>query len=439
MHPASTAVLVLVLVASCRTAESPYEQPVPGGLLVRVVDAAGGPVAGAEVRAQGTGAKPHLVLLDELLAGSLRRAEEYGSSWRTDQRGEVRVAGGMLHRHVVARAGDRFGAAHVGAREPSELVIAIEREESVTVRCVGAQGRPAVGSLVWIATTPAADEVSDRDGEVFWCQRVTAADGTLELPHAQLWRALQRAGSQVSVAGFVWWGEEMGQESTTPFPAPHDEPLVFTVSPHGFLDVRVPTAAVPADSEVWLRWLNPPPDPDDPDDVPEISFGASEAWNLAIPLGARFEAVLEVEGALDSRVQFDGPTRQGQRVAVVLGPMQPASRVTGRLVDADGSPMAWRTFDAWLEHDAVRVEAEEDWLVTDDHGRFAFDLVPGGAGTLCLRVDPDVRFEGALTERLELGGLPREPVPSIGARHAFATPLPAGDIALGDLVCGPER
>jgi hypothetical protein len=190
--------------------------------------------------------------------------------------------------------------------------------------------------------------------------------------------------------------------------------------------------------KVWLRWLNPPPDPDDPDEVPEVNFGVSEGWNLAIPLGARFEAVLEVGGALDPRVQFDGPTRPGERVEVAIGPLQPAARVTGRLVDADGRPMAGRAFDAWLERGGERVEPEEDWLGTDDHGRFAFDLVPGSGGTLRVRVEPEFRLEGVFSERLVLGGESREPEPSIEARHEFAGPLPAGEVALGDVVCDRE-
>lgn len=434
MHPASTAALVLVLVASCRTAESHDEQPVAGGLLVRVVDAAGEPVAGAEVRAQGAGAKPHLVLLDELLAGSLRRAEEYGSRWRTDQRGEVRVPGEILYGQVVARHGDRFGVAHVEEREPAELVVAIELEESVTVRCVDAQGRPAVGSLVWIATTSAADQASDRGGEVSWCQRVTSADGTLEIPHAQLWRALQRAGSQVSVAGFVWWGEEMGQESTTPFPAPHDEPLVFTVSPHGYLDLRVPTAAVPADSEVWLRWLNPPPDPDDPDDVPEISFGASEGWNLAIPLGARFEAVLEVVGSLDSRVQFDGPTHPGERVAVALPAPRPAAIVSGKLVDEHGVELPSREFEAWIESRGVRVDPDEEWCLADGSGRFALEFAPGTAGVLHVALT-GATVNSVATFSFTVGGREERAVARVEIEHA----LEPGITELGDVACASPR
>lgn len=432
------AVLVFALTAGCRTAEVGYEDSVPGGLLVRVVDAAGEQVAGAEVRAQGASMRAAtsmpVPVLDPLIAGSVRRAEDYGASWRTDSRGEVRVPGEILYRHVVARAGDRFGAAHVGAREPSELVVAIEREEVATVRCVDAEGRPAVGSLVWIATTPAADQASDRDGEVSWCQRVTAADGTLEVPHAQLWRALQGEGRQVSVAGFVWWGAEMGQVSTTPFPAPHDEPLVFTVSPHGYLDVRLPRAEVPAESEVWLRWLNPPPDPDDPDDVPEISFGVREGWNLAVPLGARFEVLLQVEGAMDPRAQFDGPTRPGERVAVALPEPRPAAIVSGRLVDEPGQALAFREFDAWFESAGARVDPDQEWCVADGTGRIALEFAPGTRGVLHVALTGTTVNSGS-TFSFTVGGREERMVARVEVEHA----LEPGITDLGDVACASPR
>src|SRR5690606_41645864 len=146
MHPAPATVLVLLLGAACQSAEPAGEEPVPGGLLVRVVEGFGEPVRGAEVRAQGAVRRSPLVLLDELLAGSVRRADEYGLCWRTDERGAVRVPAGLLYRHVVARDGDRFGAEHIGSTQPDELAILLERDESVRARCVDAEGdRKSVG------------------------------------------------------------------------------------------------------------------------------------------------------------------------------------------------------------------------------------------------------------------------------------------------------
>lgn len=436
MQHAQVAALVLVVTSGCRTAEVRFEDPVPGGLLVRVVDAEGHPVPGAEVRAPSLFADPERELADpdrlvELLyAGSVGRTERFGLAWRTDANGEARIAAVPPAACVAASSGTLWGATSDTASDSRELVITIRPDETQRVVCADREGRPGTGALVWVGV--------DRKGAepAAWGAFVTAADGSIEVPHAQHWRALQKAGEDVRVAGFVLWGDElMSDDVSRSFPTTPVERLDFTVSPTGWIDVR---ADASVHGEALLRWLDAPVDPDEPDDVPENPLALHGDAPHAVPLGLRLELHVGVPGRIDPRIAFDGPKKPGERVEVAIGASQPAARVTGRLVDADGNPMPRRAFDAWLERDAVRVAPEEDWLVTDDEGRFAFDFAPGGTGTLRVRVDTDVSLDEGLSVRLVLGAQPRELPPPITARHEFATPLPAGEVALGDLVCGRE-
>lgn len=180
-----------------------------------------------------------------------------------------------------------------------------------------------------------------------------------------------------------------------------------------------------------LRWLDPPPDPADPDDVPEFPIAFPRGPAFSVPLGRRFEIAVSLPGLVDPRVAFAGPRSPGERVEIPIARPGPSPRITGRLVGEDGRALAGAEFEAWLEREDARVLPEDDWLVADSDGRFAFDVPPGAGGLLRVEltgasVGPGVSYA------FEIGA---DPARRRSARAELAPRLTASTVDVGDLEC----
>jgi len=430
-----------------------YADPVEGGVLVRVVDTEGRPVSGAEVRVPAAGYDPSRVA-EFLFASGIGRVDRHGAVWRTNEQGEVRVSEIARGRFVTATSGDQWGVsrAHLprtvdrfvlgdsleslpkpdassAAEVSNERTIVVERDESIRVTCRDRDGLPGVGSIVMV--TVEDPDGADR-GETSWSDFVRASDGTLDVPHAQFWRALRAQGLEVKIFGGVLWSEEMGTDTSRPFPDPGVDEIAFEVSSRGFVDVRAEWCTPETMGD--LRWIDGPTLEDDPDDLPELPINPSRALPFSVPLGQRYEIVVPVHGLADVRVVFDGPKRAGERVEVVLPPPGPSAQITGRLVSANGTALVRHHFEVYLERNGVRIEPEEFFLVTQDDGRFTFEVPPGDGGVLHVELTGSVMGPGPeFSATISLRNGPPDPRPS--ARVELTRELPAGVVEVGDIVC----
>jgi hypothetical protein len=408
----------------------PLDPLAESGVVVHVVDARGEPVAGVEVRVPPGGYELSNVS-EYSSAGKIGRVDRFGVVLDADQRGRVRIPGVAGEVTFVAQQGDRWGAATWADGDEGAVTIALERDEKLRVVCADAEGRPGTGAFVFISATDPRDPF-ESGGPVVWGQQVTSDDGTIDVPHAQYWRALQREGREVTIAALVWWGEEMlGDWQPRPFPTSADASVTIEVSALGWIDVRADASLVGAPGA--LRWLDPPLDPEeDPDDIPEFPIRAAPSWRMALPLGQRYEVVFQVPGFVDPRVAFDGPKTAGERALVVVDRLEPAAVVTGRLVDEAGLPLAGSSCTAWLERAGQRIEAESSDHA-DAEGRFAFELPPGVGGVLHVELDGSRRISDS-PYTFAYGS-------SESFANASARPerLDAGETSIGDVVCAPVR
>ncbi len=295
----------------------------PGpSVLVHVVDADGNAVSGAEVLAVRT-VPDATTLNDLLLSGNVGWLERFGTSFQADAQGSARIFYPSEGEFVAARAAGQFGVAQVTAKAADELTITLEREETITVVCADPEGRPAPGALVWIGAKPQPG--TPHVPGLVEVTPVLAADGTIEVQHAQYWRALQAQGHEIRIAAFVLWGPELEKDGSIPFPVAGSEPMRFEVSRSGTVTVRTEDGSRVAST---LRWLNPPPDPDDPEDIPEFPIRSDGTGSIAVPLGCRFEVA--VEDRSDPRIAFDGPQTAGEHIDVVVPRTSKSARQKSR-------------------------------------------------------------------------------------------------------------
>lgn len=432
--------------AAAAAAES-FEAPVPDGLLVRVYDLQrAARVPHAEVRADvaPTAAGPEYPEL--LFAGTLGRVDRHGRRWRCDENGEVRIARDALRMPIVAHKGDQWGCfARQWQKLPDSGVVDIVLlpDESIRVECADAEGRSGVGSMVWISAVASEADADEPDESCAWGARVERADGSIDVPHAQIWRGLAARGDDVRIAGFTLWDGPRREDPSRPFPA--GGPLRFEVAPVGSIDVVLLDehgAPIEGYGEVELRWLDAPVDPIDPDapreaDVPELPFTTRDGRRTipGVALDHRFELALEdMPGWIDPRVVFDGPKAYGERVRVDLAMRIRAATIQGRLIDPSGKPLAHHACEMWIEHEGRRIAVEGDGTYTDADGRFACDLAPFDSGPEAVFVvqksgstfGPMV--DGSWGGNVVLGGEELAPL-----RRNLTRPLTAGVHDLGDV------
>lgn len=412
---------VLCLAPACSTTGSEAEElPIEDSVRVVVVDEQGALVPDAEVRGPGR-ADVAMSATEAIFSGRLGLIDRYAKAVRADDDAAARVGDPGDEHWVVACDGERWGAVR-GARAAGsdDVVVTLHRDEMQRVRCVDTDRRPATGALIWVW-------LKGESNQVEWGQFVTAADGTLDVPHAQHWRALRAAGHDVRLGALVMWSDAMleNQLGDVAFPDMGGA-LEFVVEPSGWIDVRIDERARGA---ATLRWPDGA-DPEDPEDVPEMPFEVDRASPMSWPLGLRLELVVEVPGAIDPRVAFDGPKSAGEHVQVVVPAPQPAWTFTGRFVDASGAALADRRFDAWIDSGAERIEPEEGgWELSSDDGRFAIDFAVAPTGPLHFEVEPTSGWVATVT----LGGEMRPGRPA--AQRDVASNAQRGIVDLGDVVC----
>jgi hypothetical protein len=358
--------------------------------LVRVVDArTGEAISGAEVWTP----QRSPIDLAYILHGRVGQTERGGARRLCDANGEARVELRARSRPIAAKHGELWGCWDPELQAPGApdgtITIALEPDEALRVSCVDANGEPGIGAFVGL----------NCDGIDQWSDYVRAPDGSLEIPHAQYWRALQARGIQVDVAALVLWDRDSSYGGVRQkLPADATQALRFQVAQSGEIVVtwkRTSEREEPEAALLMLRWLSAPPDPEEPDVQPELPYGiVAGPQPTVLPgvaLGERYEIVFEeVPGWLDPRVSFEGPTTRGERVNVELTLQQRMTRMRGRLIDERGNALVDRHFEVTLECEGARCEPESSWLTTDENGRFDFDLAPvDGACTLVVVADCD--------------------------------------------------
>ncbi len=450
------ALLLLALAVGCRTPAAKFEEPLPGGLLVRVVDEAGRAVVGAEVRALLAN-EPNPTDLDCLWAGRLGKVECYGRMWLTDAHGEMRLPAEAAPAVVIARQGERWGASlepqYVGGRHgwlpawakdasTGELpkssrgvrTIVLQRDESLDVLITDAQGRPGAGAEVSIHVIPSP--VAHGVVDAFLWNGRAGPDGSLAVPHAQFWRGLQGQGSDVEFGAFVFGGRANTPHRRDDFPAQGAGPVRFEVEPSGWVDVRL---AGPLDGEPYgnpvLSWLDAPDYLTTDGRIPTTFLALAPQQSIAVAIGHRFALTFWLGNQGSTEVAFDGPTVPGERVQVALGPVRPVVRITGRLVRSDGTAIAACPFLAHLERGRERIETTYRSIVTDAHGRFQLDVPECSGATLHVDLVDPPHAPTPDGDRVVLR-------PSIDAelRHGQRR-IESGTatVELGDVVCGPSR
>jgi hypothetical protein len=141
-----------------------------------------------------------------------------------------------------------------------------------------------------------------------------------------------------------------------------------------------------------------------PDEAVELSSWALEAsygatsdarGRFTIPnvaLGSDYEVRVSSEGRYrDVATRGLAVTAEGVRLDLVLEPLAGA-RLAGRMVDADGVPIASRTLLLQGSH-----EPGQQLLVTgDERGRFWLDDAPTGQLTFSTRTIPHIKVRGPL-------------------------------------------
>lgn len=360
-----------------------------------------------------------------------RIARTFGSTARSDRDGRLRLALPRSGAMVVARAGDRYGVAHVGGNAPPPADgyrLLLARDESLSVRVLDAGGQPAARVRVGLAV-----HVEGYEPSVGSYNHLAHTDGQglATFSHVQQYRTLAYGPAKGrSIAAFVVGIAIHGLavpplvvDATRPLP---QQPLELRLPLTGALRIRFHLAgarlealdsvrvhAGPAgDSAANNQAASAPVDGDGFAHLPWLPAGVTL---FAAPLGA------DVSFVGDAEVP---PLVVGACRTHEVDIAQTAVVLRGRLLDVNGAPMAGV---------GVRVDFQTDELggsggvQTNASGLFLHSMRrPKSKAPLALKKFELVPFE---RQDLRLSLPPREL--QLGVNEL-------GDLRFGDdpLVCG---
>jgi len=404
-------------------------------LTVRVIFAADGkPAAGAEVLLMQDVTVRALSPADKLAyrdANFDDQLDRWGTVFACDAGGVAKIpvpASGWFK--AGARLGPLWGSCTVGEKEREGLVeieIALQPAIHVRVLVVDETRKPVAG--IPVAYRPVNREGRGNDSET----AVTGPDGIASLRHLQGEYLRMKDWADQHLVALTLPCDPPVQTAFDPL-APPTEPIVLVLPGTGAVEVEVYTlTGEPAEGlQVALQRKM-----SDEDRKRHIVGKGMEPQNWLglqrqpVKNGvARFEGVglgLTLEyGADFDRSRFiesgfgPGPQKPGETVRFVLRQTASAPVITGRLITADGQPVAAFDFMPNVYVPGVHHPVARQRLNTDAEGRFRFPI--------------DLDLADARPKILMASQ--EEPGKVLLLISDFPAPLAAGVNDLGDLVLG---
>lgn len=232
-----------------------------------------------------------------------------------------------------------------------EVELLFDDDPEGTLRLEGhvfnSEGASVAGAIVSLDSRPPKFTKSEDDGSFFFEKLVGR-------PYDIVARA------SVGVAGPV-----------TAHLSETTEPVILTLSPGGQVTVKVVSAESPEGASgvnVELRGLDV--QNGTTDEKGEMVFSQ-------VPVG-RFRVVAHAEGYTPARDRVS-VSRSGAQAETKLR-LEPGQRVTGRVVDESGKPVAearviYRGASSW----GTRASPRLDGVLSDASGKFEFEALPGGS------------------------------------------------------------
>lgn len=337
--------------------------------------------------------------------------------YRSGPDGVARLPTGLAEAAVIARAGERFGAADLKFDDRAVVMpilrIAPDRHVKVLVR--GPDGKPRSGVPIEVAA-PASQwmEVRRRYRTEGTNER-TEVMGTDDAGHLTIWHAqtlctwdpaLPRLRLRARVAGTDSKGAEVDLRQLPAGPVELPCPAFGNLVVHRWLAKGIPNGSS-ADLRVWTIAVGDESDP-------EITFGSpvdaeSSVWrSRPVGIGQRYRV------HADQVIEVDGPTRDGESIRVDLfepgrNPALARVSATVALELPDGTPCANETVVLGTPTSkyaaSVRTDARgRASFATQRGGWFPFH-VPGRNLVADVRVPRPEHRDSTLAEILDLGTL----------------------------------
>lgn len=413
------------------------EQAAPAGrhLTVRVIfDADGKPAAGAEV----------LLLQDEILralspadklayrdANFDDQLDRWGKPFLCDAMGTTQIPmpeSGWFK--AGARQGQLWGSRTVRDEEREGLVeieIALQPAIHVRVLVVDEARKPVAG--IPVAYRPVNREGRGSDSEM----AVTGPDGIASLRHLQEEYLRMKDWAAEHLVALTLPCDPPVLTAFDPL-APPTEPIVLVLPATGIVEVEVYNLAGEPAEGLRVALQRKMSDEDrkrhiaDKGMVPQdwlgqqrqkVVEGVAHFERVGLGLTLEYGADFENSGLIET-ASGPGPQRLGERVRFVLRQTASAPVITGRLITADGQPVAAFDFMPNVYVPGVHHPVARQRATTDAEGRF--------------RVPIDLDLADARPKILMASQ--EDPGKVLLLIADFPAPLAAGVNDLGDLVLG---
>lgn len=294
---------------------------------VNVVDEAGEPVAGMQVRAYAATRADLPTLGDELMMGSpLTRQHEASEAVLSDERGRATVTTPGIPCVFVARSPQAAGLAAIGEIPRGQLHLRVRRFDAQTVRVLGPGGLPMAGIGV------CAREDTVRQGDFHYPGVSTDADGIAVLPwFGQTARAAWRRGSVVALQAELL-GDVVGVDYAEDAEIP--EVVELQIGRCGRVEVRGFAEGLPAritlrsgrEGKGHVKWLQ------------RTTIEGSATFPAVQPGSHTLTAELRVDGVAGTAVvQGPAPSYNENRVVLDFSKAK-LLRVSGRIREAEAAP-----------------------------------------------------------------------------------------------------
>lgn len=334
------------------------------------------PVAGADAVWGGALQHEFVAKLPPGEGGGLYRDQEamfakFGWHGRSDHDGKLRLrVQGWTN--VFAREGTRYGTVSIQADKPAPpegYRLLLDEDLTVRVHVLDAAGRDAVD-------VPVSLDCCDADGE----QQASYGDGIATdgagmaaFQHAQsrqVWNWGKHRGEPVAqwAACVKVPGLEVGRVLVDA-QSPPVEPVEIRLPPTGRLKVKVTFEGRPIPGLDRLRFHAGPRDTADALNGSWYTYVDQDGWARFghVPLGKTLYVL--PGGAASWDIEVAGPTEPEQEVTAALEIADSVVTLVGRLLEADGAPVAGQTITADFH---ARIMSGTTQVQTDKDGRFVW-------------------------------------------------------------------
>jgi hypothetical protein len=392
--------------------------------LVLVEHATGSPVTGATIRwASADEFTPYYKSHKGEKHGTDEILDSIGAVATSDAAGRASVACRPTSTtFFIARKEKLYGSAQLRENTAGPLTIELCEDRTLRIRTVDSLGRPCPGVPIEIELK------SGHDSSGFGVGTTSGATAELAVDHIESLCLRPSNEGEVSVRAAI--PSTRSIEAAVDRRSWPDEPVTLALPPVGQLVVELVTSAgLPLTRSTSVS-LVPRAAVASESQQRETSERAMSKEGLArfahVELGLTFTVAVSVPGREEIRAEASGPTLVGEeaRARIVCG-AEPTTLV-GRLVDADGTPIAKR-------------KVKSTFIVASG----------GGSSTqgTSLETDADGRFRHLLHLAYDAGStrtwilsctLDGSPL-ALSAHVDLSRELPAGDFELGNVRLTPTR